>query len=117
MFPPARIGDPITHDKLVPSGIVGPPLPGTVPTVMIEGMPAACVGDFVTCTGMTSAGPMHPPQAGPPPAIPPSMPIIAGSTKTMIKGRPLARWVSDTGACSAFLGDEKLLATRKAFVK
>jgi uncharacterized Zn-binding protein involved in type VI secretion len=116
MLPPARIGDTITHDKLVPSGVIGPPMPGATLTVIIEGMPAACLGDFVTCTGMTTPGPMHPPQAGPPPAIPPSMPIVAGSATVLIGGRPAARWISDTGGCGAFLGDEKLLLTRKVFV-
>jgi len=39
MFPAARIGDPITHDQTAPSGVVGPPQPGAIPNVMIEGLP------------------------------------------------------------------------------
>jgi uncharacterized Zn-binding protein involved in type VI secretion len=116
MLPAARIGDTITHDKLVPSGVIGPPMPGATLTVIIEGMPAACLGDFVTCTGMTTPGPMHPPQAGPPPAIPPSMPIAAGSATVLIGGRPAARWIMDTGGCGVFLGDPKLLVTRKVML-
>lgn len=46
-FPAARIGDPITHDQTVPSGIIGPPQPGIHPTDIIEGLPAATLGDFV----------------------------------------------------------------------
>lgn len=116
MFPIARIGDPISHDKLVPSGVIGPLLPGSLPVVVVEGLPAACLGDFATCTGLTSAGPAHPPQAGPPPAIPPSMPIVLGSTKVVIGGRPAARWSVDTAGCGVFLGDEKLLLTRRVFI-
>jgi len=116
VFPPARIGDPITHDNLVPAGVVGPPKPGPPNNVLIEGMPAARLGDFVTCTGMTSAGPSHPPQAGPPPAVPPSVPIAAGSSKVLIGNTPAARWVVDTGGCGVFLGDPKLMATRKVLI-
>lgn len=116
MFPPARIGDPITHDKLVPAGVIGPPMPGPPPKVIVEGLPAARLGDFVTCTGVVTAAIVHPPQAGPPPAVPPSVPIIAGSATVMIGGTPAARWIVDTGACGVFLGDEKLLATRKVFI-
>jgi len=45
MFPAARKGDPITHDMLVPSGVIGPPVTGPCPMgpVMIEGLPAAHV--------------------------------------------------------------------------
>jgi uncharacterized Zn-binding protein involved in type VI secretion len=116
MFPAARLGDPITHDQTVPSGTIGPPAPGSVPTVIIEGLPAATLGDNVTCTGATSAGPVHPPQAGPPPSVPPSVPIILGSPTVMINYKPAARWSVDTGACGVFLGDSKLVATRKVFI-
>jgi uncharacterized Zn-binding protein involved in type VI secretion len=116
MFPPARIGDPVTHDKTLPSGIVGPPSPGAVPTVIIEGLPAATMGGYVTCTGATLSGPIHPPQAGPPPAVPPSVPIISGNFTVMINNKPAARWSVDTGACGVFLGDEKLMASRTVFI-
>ena len=46
-FPAARIGDPVTHDQIMPIGIIGPPQPGTPSTVIIEGLPAATLGDFV----------------------------------------------------------------------
>jgi uncharacterized Zn-binding protein involved in type VI secretion len=116
MFPAARITDPITHDQTVPSGVIGPPLPGRPMTVLIEYLPAAVVGDFVTCTGALSAGIAHPPQAGPPPAIPPSVPIIKGSATVMINFVPAARWVVDTAACGVLLGDPKLAATRKVLI-
>jgi uncharacterized Zn-binding protein involved in type VI secretion len=116
MFPAARLADPITHDQTVPSGIIGPPMPGRLPTVIIEGLPAAVVGDFVTCTGVISVGIVHPPQAGPPPSTPPSVPIIKGSATVMINFMPAARWLVDTAACGVFLGDSKLVATRTVLI-
>ncbi len=116
MFPAARIGDPVTHDNLVPSGVIAPPLQGRPMTVLIEGLPAAVVGDFVTCTGALVAGIAHLPQVGPPPAIPPSMPIIKGSFTVLICGMPAARWIVDLSACGVFLGDPKLLDKRKVFI-
>jgi hypothetical protein len=101
MFPAARIGDPITHDQTVPSGMIGPPMPGRLPTVIIEGLLAAVVGDFVTCTGVISVGIVHPPQAGPPPSTPPPF--------------QLSRAV-DTAACGVFLGDSKLVAIRTVLI-
>ena len=115
MFPAARLADPITHDQTVPSGLISMPQPGRLPTVIIEKMPAAVMGDFVACTGVTSAGPIHPPQVGAPPAFtppPPMVPIIKGSATVMIQGRPAARWVVDGGGCGVFLGDSKLMAMR-----
>jgi len=50
----------------------GPVLPPGCPTVLIGGMPAARVGDMLTCTG--------PPDA-----------IVAGSGTVMIGGSPAAR--------------------------
>ena len=50
----------------------GPVLPPGCPTVMIGGMPAACVGDMLTCTG--------PPDT-----------ISNGSSTVMIGGKPAAR--------------------------
>ena len=74
MFPAARILDPITHDLLCPSGIIGPGVPVPCPLcaaapVIIEGMPAAHVLCSAVCTGVISAGLAHPPP--PPPAPPP----------------------------------------------
>jgi uncharacterized Zn-binding protein involved in type VI secretion len=116
MFPAARIGDSITHDQLVPSGIIGPPMPGRIPTVLIEYLPAAVLGDFVTCTGALSVGIAHPPQAGPPPSTPPSVPIIKGSATVLINFMPAARWIVDMSACGVFLGDSKLAATRTVLI-
>lgn len=114
MFPAARFGDPVSHDKIVPSGVIGPPV--GPPQVLVEGLPAACLGDLTTCGGVAAAGVIHPPQVGPPPAPIPSAPILTGSAKVLIGNRPLARWSVDTTACGAFVGDEKLLATRRVFV-
>lgn len=42
MYPVAREGDPITHDMLVPCGVIGPPTAGPcLEPVLIHGMPAA----------------------------------------------------------------------------
>lgn len=114
MFPAARIGDPVTHDLLVPSGVIGPPLAGPVPTVMIEGLPAAFVTCSCVCSGVLSFGMVHPPPV--PPAPPP--PIVKGSATVFIDGLPAARWTpsGDIGACGVFLGDPKLLATRTVFI-
>lgn len=118
MFPAARIGDPITHDLLVPSGLIGPPLPAPLPPILIEHLPAAVVGDFVTCTGALSAGIAHPPQAGPPPSVPPSVPIVKGSLTVMINYKPAARWAPsmDTAGCGVFLGNPTLAAARTVLI-
>ena len=113
-FAAARIGDPITHDMVAPSGVIGPPIvppPPTAGTVMIEGMPAAYVTCTVLCTGATSAGmPAHPP---PPPGSPPP-PIVVGAPSVRINGQLAARWVfsGDSGACAVQLGDMKLATLR-----
>ncbi len=116
MFPAARIADPITHDMLVPSGIIGPPITGPCPkgVVLIEGLPAAHLNCTAICTGVISVGLAHPPPV--PPAPPP--PIILGSTSVMIHGMPAARWApsGDIGACGVFLGDPKLAALRRVFI-
>lgn len=74
MPPAARIGD--MHVCPMVTGIVphvgGPIIGPGAPTVMIGGMPAAVVGDSVTCVG--------PPDA-----------IVKGSTTVMIGGKPAAR--------------------------
>jgi uncharacterized Zn-binding protein involved in type VI secretion len=85
-------------------------------TVLIEYLPAAVVGDFVTCTGALSAGIAHPPQAGPPPAVPPSVPIVKGSATVMISFLSAARWMVDMAGCGVFLGDLKLMATRTVLI-
>ncbi len=74
------------------------------------------MGDFVTCTGVLSVGIVHPPQAGPPPAIPPSVPIVKGSATVLIGGMPAARWIADMAGCGVFLGDSKLAATRTVLI-
>ncbi len=56
---------------LVPH-VGGPILPPGCPTVMIGGLPAACLGDMLTCVG--------PPDT-----------IAMGSGTVMIGGRPAAR--------------------------
>lgn len=70
----ARVGD--MHTCPMVTGTVphvgGPVLPPGAPTVMIGGMPAAKVGDMLTCSG--------PPDS-----------IIAGSSSVMISGSPAAR--------------------------
>lgn len=115
MFPAARKGDPITHDLLVPSGIIGPPVAGPCPkgVVLIEGLPAAHLNCTVVCTGAISVGLAHPPPPAPPPP-----PIIMGSPTVLIHGMPAARWApsGDTGACGVFLGDPKLAATRRVLI-
>jgi uncharacterized Zn-binding protein involved in type VI secretion len=85
-------------------------------TVPIEYLPAAVVGDFVTCTGALSAGIAHPPQAGPPPAVPPSVPIVKGSATVLIGFMPAAHWIVDMAGCGVFLGDSKLAATRTVLI-
>ncbi len=114
MFPAARIGDPITHDTLVPSGVIGPPVAGPPSNVVIEGMPAATVNCTVVCSGALSVGIAHPP----PPPGPPPPPIIKGSATVMIGGLQAARWApsGDAGACGVLLGDPKLVATRKVLI-
>ena len=71
----ARLGDVHACPMLNPdeSPHVGGPIVGPgCPTVLIGGMPAACVGDIVTC-------------AGPPDAI------VMGSFTVMFGGRPAAQ--------------------------
>ncbi len=116
MFPAARKGDPITHDMLVPAGVIGPPPSGPCPMgpVMIEFLPAAHVGCIAVCTGATSAGPVHPPVPTPPFGTP----IVKGSMTVMIHGMPAARWspAPDVAGCGVFLGDPKLAATRTTLI-
>lgn len=117
MFPAARKGDPVTHDLLVPSGIIGPPLTGPCPMgpVLIEFLPAAHVTCLAICTGVISVGIVHPP---PVPPAPPGFPIVKGSMTVLIHGMPAARWspAPDFAACGVFLGDPKLIATRRVLI-
>ncbi len=115
MFPAARVADPVTHDFLVPSGVIGPAMVGSCPSgqVLIEGLPAAYVTCTVICTGViTGGGIVHPPPPGAP------VPIVMGSATVHICGMPAARWTpsTDIAACGAFLGDLKLLAARSVFI-
>lgn len=75
----ARIGD--MHVCPMVTGTVphvgGPVLPPGATTVLIGGMPAACVGDMLTCTG--------PPDT-----------IAAGSSSVLICGKPAARMGDST---------------------
>jgi uncharacterized Zn-binding protein involved in type VI secretion len=120
MFPAARISDPITHDMLIPCGVIGPgaPVPCSLcasKPVIIEGLPAAHVLCSVVCSGVVSAGIVHPPLPIPP-APPP--PIVKGSATVFIHGLPAARWTPslDTAACGVFLGDPKLAAMRTVLI-
>jgi uncharacterized Zn-binding protein involved in type VI secretion len=74
MPPAARVGD--MHTCPLSTGAVphvgGPILPPGAPTVLIAGMPAAKVGDLLTCVG--------PPDS-----------IVQGSSTVMIGGMPAAR--------------------------
>ena len=75
----ARVGDfhlcPMTTGPVPHVG--GPILPPGCVTVLIGGMPAACVGDMATCTG--------PPDT-----------ISAGSATVLIGGKPAARMLDST---------------------
>jgi uncharacterized Zn-binding protein involved in type VI secretion len=75
----ARVGDPTAH----PGVITGP----GVPNVLIEGKPAAVVGDIHTCSF-------------PPPAVHPPTPFPMGSLTVLIGGRPALR-VGDMAGCGA----------------
>ena len=66
-----RVGDPTSHGGV----IVGP----GVPTVNIEGQPAAVLGDFASCPLSTG----FVPHVG--------GPIVTGSTTVLIGGKPAAR--------------------------
>ena len=77
----ARVTDfhtcPMQTPGTPPIPHVGGPITGPgCPTVLIEGLPAACVGDMATCVG--------PPDT-----------IVKGSSTVMIGGKPAAR-VGDT---------------------
>lgn len=79
MPPAARVGDESAH----PGVITGP----GVLSVLIEGKPAARLGDIHVCSF-------------PPPAVHPSTPIVMGSSSVQIGGQPAAR-VGDEAGCGA----------------
>ena len=116
MFPAARIGDPVTHDGLAPSGVIGPPVtPPVQGAVMIESLPASYMTCTVICSGATSAGaPAHPP----PPSGAAPVVITTGAPTVLINGLPAARWTpsGDVSACGCFLGDPKLVAVRTVLI-
>ena len=124
MFPAARKGDPISHDSIAPSGVVGPPPtgpcpPGVMGPVMIEMLPAAHVGCAVVCSGVISAPPgiIHPP-IPPPPAGPPNL-IVKGSVTVLIHNMPAARWVPSgdmTAPCGVFIGLTAAVAIRRTLI-
>lgn len=117
MFPAARITDPITHDLLIPSGMIAPQAPvpcvqcGSSP-VLIEGLPAAHAMCTTVCSGAITGGLVHPPPPGPPPPIP------KGSMTVLIHNMPAVRWAPapDVGACGVFLGDPKLAPLRLVLI-
>lgn len=82
MKPAARIGDPTSH-----GGQVSPP--GN-PTVLIEGLPAATLGDNHICNLPPS--PQHPSLG----------PFISASPTVFIHGKPALR-VGDQSACGAVI--------------
>src|SRR5262245_40578687 len=98
--PAVRLNDPITHDLVTPSGIVGPLPAGFDPQpTLIEGpLPAAHMMHGVVCSGAVSTGIVHPPA--------PPTPIVVGSPTVFINHMPAARWVfsGDTGGCGVLLG-------------
>jgi uncharacterized Zn-binding protein involved in type VI secretion len=83
----ARVGD--MHVCPMVTGVVphvgGPILPPGAPTVMIGGMPAAKVGDMLTCTG--------PPDT-----------IATGSATVKIGGMPAARMGDSTAHGGTIVG-------------
>lgn len=82
MPPAARQNDlhvcPMVTPGVPPVPHVGGPITGPgMPTVLIGGLPAACVGDLCVCVG--------PPDA-----------IVKGSATVLIGGRPAARMGDST---------------------
>ncbi len=78
--PAARIGDMHVCPMINPGGVPhvgGPVLPPGSPTVLIGGMPAACVGDMLVCVG--------PPDS-----------IAMGSATVLIGGKSAARMGDST---------------------
>jgi hypothetical protein len=113
-YPAARKGDPITHDKIVSSGVIGPPVTGPCQMghVIIENKEAAHVGCTVVCTGVIQSGTVHSPPPGPPP------PIVTGSKSVLIHKKAAARWFEsgDVGECKVLLGLPPLVSQRTVFI-
>ena len=82
MPPAARLFDASSH----PGMVAGP----GAPTVLINGQPAARMGDQHVCALPPLAGP-HPPT-----------PIAAGSATVLIAGQPAAR-LGDMAGCGAVI--------------
>ena len=82
----ARITD--MHVCPMVTGVVphvgGPILPPGTPTVLVGGLPAACVGDMCVCVG--------PPDS-----------IVAGSGTVLIGGKPAARMGDSTAHGGAII--------------
>ncbi len=76
----ARMGDPTAHGGIIIEGY---------PAVLIEGKPAARIGDMHTCPQVIPGMPPIPHVGGP---------IITGSRTVFIGGKPAAR-VGDTATC------------------
>ena len=76
----ARVTDPTPHP-----GVVGPT---GVPTVLINGLPAATVASSLHICSF------------PPPAVHPPTPFVPGSTSVFIGGSPALR-VGDVSGCGA----------------
>ncbi|MBM4032668.1 MAG: hypothetical protein FJ291_12895 [Planctomycetes bacterium] len=110
MFPAARMGDQLTHDLLVPSGLITQ----GAPTVMIEFLPAAYVTCKCACSGAINQGAVHPPA---PPVLPPPD-IITGSLTVLICNQPAARWVmsGDMTTCAAQFGLPSLIPIRTTLI-
>lgn len=120
MFPAARKGDPISHDSITPSGVVGLPPSGPCPMgpVLIEMLPAAHVGCAVVCTGVITGGIAHPPIVPPPPVGPPNL-IVKGSMTVLIHNMPAARWFPSgdmTVLCGVLIGLTPMLPIRRTLI-
>lgn len=79
-MPAARAGDSTAHGGTIASGYA---------RVMIDGMPAARVGDTHVCPMTTPGTPPVPHTGGP---------VITGCARVLIGGQPAAR-VGDTASC------------------
>ena len=80
--PAARVSDMHTCPMQTPAvppvpHVGGPILPPGCPTVLIGGLPAACVGDMAVCVG--------------PPDV-----IVSGAFNVLVGGRPAARMGDST---------------------
>jgi hypothetical protein len=110
--PACRYTDPITHDMAAPAGatVPMPAGPDRQPT-FIEGLAAAHMMNGAQCSGMTAAGPAHPPPPAP-------VPIVLGSPTVFIGNLPAARWApsGDVAGCGVFLGMLALAASRTTLI-